>query len=143
MGEQEMVTGQIIVPSLFAFATGQIPEGVPATPDQGMEGLAAKYDREELQQSENQAIGRAHVTEPGKGILFTATSYVGHSGDAIAFAADAHNSGVQQLDGSAVGTWELLFLDGSSSIGLVLRSPDGAQQTLIKGGKHTELRIII
>jgi len=137
MGEPEMVNGQVIIPSLFTFATGQVPEGVTATPDHGLGGLAAKYDRDELQQSENQAIGRATVTEPGKGIVFTATTYVGQAGNAISLAADAHNSGLPPLSGGAAGAWELLFLDGSSSVGLVLSNPNGDQQTVIKGGKHT------
>ena len=135
-GEPEIVNGQVTTPGIYTFATGQVPEGVAATPDHGLGGLAAKYDRAELQQSENQAIGRATVTEPGKGIVFTATTYVGHSGNAISLAADAHNSGVQPLSGGAAGAWELLFLDGSSSVGLVVSNPNGDQQTVIKGDKH-------
>ncbi len=136
MGEPEIVDGVLAIPSHFTFATGQVPEGVPATSDHGIGGLAAKYDRAELQQSENQAIGRAFVTDPGKGVVFTATTYVGNPGKAISLAADAHRSGVQPLSGGAAGTWELLFLDGSSSVGLVLASPNGDQQIVIKGSKH-------
>ena len=135
-GEPEIINGQFITPSEFTFSTGQIPEASPATPDQGIGGLAAKYDRAELQQSENQAIGRAPVTEPGKGIVFTATTYVGNAGDAIDFAHDAHASGVKPLNGGDGSQWELLFLDGSTSVGLVLTNPDGVQKTLIKGAKH-------
>ena len=135
-GEIEIINGQIIVPSLFTFATGRIPELDPATPDQGIGGLAAKYSRAQLQQSENQAIGRGKVIETGKGIVFTVTSYVGNVGSAVALAADAHTSGVQPLAGGDGTQWELLFLDGSSSVGLVLSNPNGNQKTLIKGSKH-------
>jgi hypothetical protein len=89
-----------------------------------------------LQESENQAIGRGPVTELGKGILFTATTYVGNTGKAEKFADDAHNSGVKPLSGGDGSQWELLFLDGSSSVGLILTNPQGVQKTLIKGGKH-------
>ncbi len=136
-GEPLITNGQISVPSEFNFATGQIPEANPATPDHGIGGLAALYSRPELQNSENQAIGRGPVIEVGKGIIFTATTYVGNLGKAELFAADARKSGVKPLSGGDGSQWELLFLDGSSSVGLVLTNPLGVQKTLIKGGKHT------
>jgi hypothetical protein len=135
-GEPSIINGQIIQPKVFTFSTGQVPEGAPTTPNQGMGGLTAKYDREELQVKENQLIARSRVTENGKGIIFTATNPAGVAGNPILLAADAHNSGVQPLAGGAPGAWELLFLDGSSSVGLVLANPDGVQKTLIKGDKH-------
>lgn len=136
-GEPQIINGQVTVPSEFNFATGQIPEAVPATPDHGIGGLAAKYDRQELQDSENQAIGRGPAIEQGKGIIFTATTYVGNPGNAKDFAADARKSGVKPLSGGDGSQWELLFLDGSSSVGLILTNPQGVQKTVIKGGKHT------
>jgi hypothetical protein len=137
MGEPTIINSQMIIPSLFTFATGQVPEGDPFTPDQGIGGLAAGYDKSELQNTAHQAIGRARVSEIGRGVVFTATTYASDVGNAVLFAADAHNSGVQPLSGGAAGTFELLFLDGSSSVGLVLANPNGVQQTVIKGGKHT------
>ena len=135
-GDPQIINGQVTVPSEFTFATGQVPEANPATPDQGIGGLAAKYDRTELQQSENQAIGRGPAIEEGKGVVFTATTYVGNLGNAIEFAADARKSGVKPLSGGDGSQWELLFLDGSSSVGLILSNPQGVQNTVIKGGKH-------
>jgi len=134
--EPVISNGQITIPSEFVFAAGPIPEGNPATPDQGIGGLTTLYNRPYRQTAENQAIGRGPVIDPGKGVIFTATNYVRSGGAAIQFAADAHNSGVLSLNGGNDSSWELLFLDGGSSVGLVLRNASGDQKTLIKGRKH-------
>lgn len=97
-GEPIIANGRIVVPSIYSFATGQVPEGVPSTPDQRMGGLAANYDRAELQQSENQAIGRARVTEPGKGMLFAAMTYVGNQGTITSTPALSSNAKTQESD---------------------------------------------
>jgi hypothetical protein len=136
-GEPEIINGQVIIPSDFAFETGPIPEAVPTTPDHGIGGLAAKYDKTALNDgSENHAIGRGPVIEEGKGVIFTATNYVNSQGKAIELAADARKSGVKPLNGGDGTMWELLFLDGSSSVGLVLADPSNIQRTVIKGDKH-------
>jgi hypothetical protein len=89
------------------------------------------------QTKENQFAGRGRVNKIGFGVIFTATNYVGKGGKAADFATDAHKSGVGALGGGGGGEWELFHLDGSTSVGLVLRSPDGvSQSTLIKGAKH-------
>ena len=119
----------------FSFGAGQIPD--PSGMDEGMGGLSTNYGLAVRQTAPNQAIGRGTVHQSGKGIIFTATNYDALGGGASDFAADAHKSGVQPLNGGDGDDWELLFLDGSSSVGLVLAKPDGNQQTVIKGSKHS------
>ncbi|SKA94319.1 delta-60 repeat domain-containing protein [Prosthecobacter debontii] len=121
-------------PQTFTFGAGQIPD--PPNMDQGIGGLSTNYTLGIRQSAENQAVGRGKGHEAGKGIIFTATNYEGKGGAAAQFATDAHNSGVQSLTGGNPTNWELLFLDGSTSVGLVLSNPDGDQQTIIKGAKH-------
>jgi hypothetical protein len=126
--------GHTLDPQSFTFGAGQIPD--PPNVDQGMGGLSTNFGLAVRQSAENQVVGRGKVHETGKGIIFTATNYDGKGGAASPFAADAANSGVQPLSGGNAGNLELLFLDGSSSVGLVLTNPDGDQQTVIKGSKH-------
>lgn len=127
--------GHQLDPQAFTFGAGQIPD--PPNIDHGIGGLSTEYGLPIRQTKENQFIGRGKVSETGKGIVFTATNYVGKGGKAADFANDAHNSGVQPLPGGGAGEWELFHLDGSSSVGLILANPAGTQQTVIKGDKHS------
>ena len=118
----------------FVFGAGPIPE--PATIDHGLGGLSTNYNLSSRQHTPNQVVGRAKGVEYGKGVVFTATNPVGKGGAATEFSVDAKNSGVQSLNGGDADDLELLFLDGGTSVGLVLENPSGVQETLIKGSKH-------
>ena len=115
--------GQTAQSHSFTFGAGQIPD--PPNVDHGIGGLAcgpSEYGKAIRQTKENQFIGRGKVVE---------------------FASDAHDSGVQPLAGGGAGEWELFNLDGASSVGLVLKNPDGKQQTLVKGDKHNGKRYYV
>jgi len=115
----------------FQFALGRVPQGSQSAKG----GLSTFYASPKRVDREHQMIGYGPGIEQGKGIVFTATQTSG-VGKAPEFSADAKNSGVKNLSGSGVDRFELLILDGSSSVALVYENASGVQQKIVAGAKH-------
>jgi hypothetical protein len=121
---------------IYKFGCGPIPSSSPSTPLHGIGGLIADCAKGILNAAETQAVGRGR-SNSGEGVVFTATCHVDSVGEALKLRFDAEDSGVSNLSGGTAFNYELLFLDGSSSVGLVLKDPNENNQTIVKGKKHS------
>ncbi len=99
-------------------------------------GLSTNYASVDRQNKAHQMIGYAKGLEPGKGCIFTATQIKG-VGNAPAFKADAHASGVPALSPSAdPGAIKLFILDsGMGSLALMHIDPSGNMRKAYMGRK--------